>query len=110
LLKAFRVVRLLGKLVSLRRIISAVSSAFAPVCNAFFVMALVLFLFSMVGVDLFKDVSPDKFGCFSKACFTMFQGRSSFLPASLPPCVHPWHCSCAGALARSYVCGQGLRL
>ena len=84
LLKAFRVVRLLGKLVSLRRIISAVSSAFAPVCNAFFVMALVLFLFSMVGVDLFKDVSPDKFGCFSKACFTMFQGRSSFLPACLP--------------------------
>ena len=36
--------------------VAAIGSAFVPVVNAFFVMAIALLLFSMFGVDLFKHV------------------------------------------------------
>jgi len=73
LLRAFRVLRLFGKLASIRRIINALGSAVVPVCNAFLIMFLVTAIYAIMGNSLFGDLDDLYFGTFSRALFTMFQ-------------------------------------
>ncbi len=48
LMRAFRVLRLFGRLRSLRQIINALTSAILPVCNAFLIMGLVTCLYGQL--------------------------------------------------------------
>eukprot|EP00960_Hanusia_phi_P060509 764528-Hanusia_phi.AAC.2 len=73
LMRAFRVVRLFGRLASLRQIINALTASILPVFNAYIIMLLVTSIYAIIGVTLFSDGSPDEFGTFSLALFTMFQ-------------------------------------
>jgi len=73
LLRPLRVVRLLGRLRSLRLIINACTRSLIPVSNAFLVTFLITAIYSILGVSFFDNLAPEYFGKFSVALFTMFQ-------------------------------------
>ena len=71
LLRAFRIVRLFGRLGAARTIIIALSSAITPVCNVLVVVVGVMCVFAMFGATAYAGSS--RFETFSVALFTMFQ-------------------------------------
>ncbi|EKX46936.1 hypothetical protein GUITHDRAFT_107287 [Guillardia theta CCMP2712] len=73
LLRAFRVIRLFGRLQSLRLIINSLSASIQPVFHAFFLMLLITSIYAILAVQLFGPDSPRNFGRFSSSLFTMFQ-------------------------------------
>lgn len=72
LLRAFRVVRLFKRAVSLRKILNAIYESVPGVSNAFSILMLVMMLYAILAVDFFS-VHQEYFGNFAKALFTMFQ-------------------------------------
>jgi hypothetical protein len=56
LLRAFRVLRIFGRMKSIRLIINALSASIIPVLNAFFVMGIVLVLYAIIGTTVFEGV------------------------------------------------------
>jgi voltage-gated sodium channel len=72
LLRLGRVVRLFA-LKDLQRIITAVSFAVFPVCNAFLILLIVASLYAILATSFFNDRSPEYFANFSTSLFTMFQ-------------------------------------
>ena len=73
LMRAFRVIRIFGRLKSVRSIINALTASIVPVCNAFFIVAIVIALFSIVGVTFFEDDAPEEFGNLSRSIISMFR-------------------------------------
>ena len=73
LLRAFRVLRIFGRLKSIRSIINALTASIIPVLNAFFIMAIVLVLFAIIGVTFFAEEAPEEFGNLSRSTITMFR-------------------------------------
>ena len=63
-MRAFRVVRLFGRLRSLREIITALSISIIPVTNAFLILLLVTCIYAIFGVSLFSEEAPMDFGVF----------------------------------------------
>ena len=59
LMRAFRVLRIFGRLKSVRSIINALTASIVPVINAFFIVAIVMALFAIVGVTFFADEAPE---------------------------------------------------
>ncbi|KAK3261056.1 hypothetical protein CYMTET_30022 [Cymbomonas tetramitiformis] len=72
LLRAFRVVRLFKRAVSLRKILNAIYESVPGVSNAFSILMLVMMLYAILAVDFFS-IHQEYFGNFAKALFTMFQ-------------------------------------
>ena len=72
-MRAFRVMRLFGRLESLRQIIEALTSSLIPVGNALLIMLLVTSIYAILAVNFFAERSPEFFGNFSKALFSLFQ-------------------------------------
>jgi len=68
LMRAFRVVRLFGRIKSLKNIISALSASIEPVLNAFFILFVIACIYAIIGNSLFSDVYPFKFGRFDRYC------------------------------------------
>eukprot|EP00960_Hanusia_phi_P058911 764013-Hanusia_phi.AAC.1 len=73
LVRVFRVARLFRKLRSLNRIITALVSALIPVANSMVILLLVTSIWSALGTHLFHERSPEYFGNFTSALFTMIQ-------------------------------------
>jgi len=79
LLRAFRVLRLFGRLGAQRRIINAISSSALPVVNALIIVVLVMCIYAIMGVEFFGTPEEQggwgavEFDTFSDALFTMFQ-------------------------------------
>ena len=73
LMRTFRVLRLFGRLQSIRSIINALSASLLPVMNAFFIMFIVLALYAILGVTLFSDLAPSTFGNLSLAIIELFR-------------------------------------
>ena len=73
LMRAFRVMRLFGRLKSLRQIITSLTASLIPMGNAFLIMLLVTSIYAILGVNFFAESSPHFFGNFSRALFTLFQ-------------------------------------
>uniref|UniRef100_A0A6U4LAN9 EF-hand domain-containing protein n=2 Tax=Hemiselmis andersenii TaxID=464988 RepID=A0A6U4LAN9_HEMAN len=73
LLRPLRVVRLLGRLESLRLIINACTRSLIPVFNAFLVTFLITAIYAILGVTAFDNLAPEYFDTFSISLFTMFQ-------------------------------------
>mmetsp|Transcript_35322 Transcript_35322/g.42525 ORF Transcript_35322/g.42525 Transcript_35322/m.42525 type:complete len:824 (+) Transcript_35322:131-2602(+) len=75
LLRAFRVFRLFKRLESLRKILKALENAVPGCMNAFCIVVLVNAIYSILGVEFFKDneEAGKYFKNFSVAMFTMFQ-------------------------------------
>ncbi|EKX39507.1 hypothetical protein GUITHDRAFT_114473 [Guillardia theta CCMP2712] len=64
LMRAFRVLRLFGRLQSLRQIITALTHSIVPVLNAFLIMLLVTCIYAILAVNFYSDRSPEFFGSF----------------------------------------------
>ncbi|KAJ1474801.1 hypothetical protein T484DRAFT_1830971 [Baffinella frigidus] len=60
-MRAFRVMRLFGRLQSLRQIINSLTSSIVPVMNAFLIMFLVMAIYAILGVSFFKELANDAF-------------------------------------------------
>ena len=73
LLRAFRVLRLFGRLKTIRSIINALTASLFPVLNAFCIMGVVLCLYAITGVNVFGEMAPESFGNLSRAVITMFR-------------------------------------
>ncbi|EKX49828.1 hypothetical protein GUITHDRAFT_104223 [Guillardia theta CCMP2712] len=73
LMRAFRVMRLFGRLASLRLIINSLCSSIVPVLNAFLIMLLITSIYAILAVNFFGSTSPEYFGTFTAALLTMFQ-------------------------------------
>eukprot|EP00293_Proteomonas_sulcata_P016199 CAMPEP_0184308664 /NCGR_PEP_ID=MMETSP1049-20130417/17054_1 /TAXON_ID=77928 /ORGANISM="Proteomonas sulcata, Strain CCMP704" /LENGTH=557 /DNA_ID=CAMNT_0026621389 /DNA_START=20 /DNA_END=1693 /DNA_ORIENTATION=+ len=73
LLRCFRVFRLFKRIPSLRQIIVALSASVPPMINAFALVCLVTAIYAIMSVTFFSTKSPEEFGDFFTAMFTMFQ-------------------------------------
>ena len=71
LLRTFRVLRLFSKLRSLRIIMNALAISMYPVFNTLLIVILVLFVYAILGVQLYKDIAPDDFGSFADSVWTV---------------------------------------
>ena len=70
LLRAFRVVRIFGRLGSARRIIIALASSIGPVLNVLIVVTGMMSVFAMFGATAYSDAP--RFYTFGDAMYTMF--------------------------------------
>ena len=73
LFRALRILRLFGRLKSVRVIINALSASLSPVANAFFIMFVVLMIYAILGVSLFAEKAPGTFGKFDRSVSTLFR-------------------------------------
>lgn len=73
LFRAFRVFRLFKRIKNLRIIIEGVLKSLPGVCNAFFVLSLIMSIWAIMAVDFFREDRPVEFGNFVKAVVTFFQ-------------------------------------
>mmetsp|Transcript_23162 Transcript_23162/g.54869 ORF Transcript_23162/g.54869 Transcript_23162/m.54869 type:complete len:554 (-) Transcript_23162:68-1729(-) len=73
LFRAFRVFRLFRKIESLRSIIEGVLESLPAVGNAFVVLGILMGIWSIIGVEFFREYADEEFGNFSKAMFTCWQ-------------------------------------
>ncbi|CAJ1437154.1 unnamed protein product [Effrenium voratum] len=97
MMRAFRVFRLFKRVKSLNKIMVSLAKAVPGVANAFFILLLVMSIYAIIAVDLFKDFGvggkftnihgvevelissrkqeygPEYFGNFGKSLYTMFQ-------------------------------------
>jgi len=73
LFRAFRVFRLFKRIPSLKLIIEGILASLPGVMNAFMVLGILMGIWSIMGVEFFKDMEPMYFGTFMKAMFTMWQ-------------------------------------
>ena len=73
LVRAFKVLRILKRLVELRMLVNALTASLWPLVNAFVIVVIFVNIYALLGVSFFKDSDPDFFGTFSKAIFTIIQ-------------------------------------
>jgi hypothetical protein len=75
LLRAFRVLRIFGRLKSIRAIINALSASLIPVANAFFIMAIVLMLYAIICTTILGDPDrlPEEFGTLDRSVISLFR-------------------------------------
>jgi hypothetical protein len=71
--RVFRVIRLFKRLNALRTIGNAMTVSFWPVSNALIVVALVSFVYAILGARLYADRDPENFGAFTLALLSMIQ-------------------------------------
>ena len=75
LFRAFRVFRLFRRVESLRSIIEGVFKSLPAVGNAFAVLAILMGIWSIIGVEFFAPFAPQHFGTFARAMLTTWQVR-----------------------------------
>ena len=71
LMRTFRVLRLFSKLRSLRIIMNALAISMYPVFNTLLIVCLVLFVYAILGVQLYKEIDPEDFGSFADSVWTV---------------------------------------
>jgi len=73
LLRLGRAVKLFKTLKELNRLITSVSKAVLPVCNAFLILFIIAAIYAILGTNFFGEQSPEFFLNFKTSLFTMFQ-------------------------------------
>jgi len=73
LFRAFRVFRLFKRIESLRNIIEGVFASLPAVGNAFVVLGVLMGIWSIIGVEFFRNYARQEFATFIQAMFTMWQ-------------------------------------
>jgi voltage-gated sodium channel len=73
LFRVFRVVRVIKQLKELRRIVKALLASIIPVSYSLLLLLLATAIFAVVATDRLAEGSPELFGSFSVAYFTMWQ-------------------------------------
>eukprot|EP00960_Hanusia_phi_P040004 754191-Hanusia_phi.AAC.8 len=72
MMRAFRVVRLFGRLKSLRLIINALIGSMIPVLNAFVILTLISAMYAILAVGFFGQQNPEHFSTFSLSLTSLF--------------------------------------
>ena len=73
ILRAFRIIRIFGRLQSLRMLINALVSSLFPVLNAMLIVLFTIAIYSILGVSIFGHSHPQYFRTFVQGMYTMFQ-------------------------------------
>ena len=73
LARVFRVIRLFKRLKGLRTIVNAITASMLPVGNSLFILALVSFVYAILGVRLYSERNAADFGTFTVALLSMLQ-------------------------------------
>lgn len=73
LMRVFRVVRLFGRLKSLKKIVNAIIRSIIPVLNSFVILFLCTCIYALIGVSFFSERAPQIFGTFAQAIIVLFQ-------------------------------------
>ncbi len=85
LMRTLRVLRLFNKLRSLRTLINALAASLFPVLNAFVIVMLILVMYAILGVELFQVHSPESFGTFAVASYTVLPETQPLRQPPPPP-------------------------
>jgi len=73
LFRAFRVVRLFGRVKTMRRLMDTMLRSLPAMAIAFAALFLIVGIYAIIGVDFWKESFPDFFGSFFKAILTLLQ-------------------------------------
>ena len=73
LVRAFKVLRILKRLVELRMLVNALTASLWPLANAFVIVVIFVNIYAVLGVSFYQDTDPENFRTFSKAIFTILQ-------------------------------------
>ena len=76
LVRVVRVFTILGRVKSLRIILTALTNSAVPVAFVFLLLFLVLAVFSLLATELFRDMDPVNFGDLEKTAFSLVQVSS----------------------------------
>lgn len=71
-MRAFRIMRLFGRLSSLRDIMKALMCSWMPVVNAMMIVFFTTAVYAILANEFFADMAPFHFETFSRSFFTMF--------------------------------------
>eukprot|EP00002_Diphylleia_rotans_P013788 TRINITY_DN2684_c0_g1_i2.p1 TRINITY_DN2684_c0_g1~~TRINITY_DN2684_c0_g1_i2.p1 ORF type:complete len:677 (+),score=155.07 TRINITY_DN2684_c0_g1_i2:55-2085(+) len=71
--RAFRTLRSISALQGLQVIINTIMQSLPDMGNIMALLGIVMFIFSVVGVDVFGETLPDDFGTISLTMFTLFK-------------------------------------
>jgi hypothetical protein len=71
LIRIFRIFRIFNKLDSMHRIMHAILAAFGPMLNAFLLFVVVISIYSVIAVNLFRKYSHEHFQSFSLSFYTL---------------------------------------
>lgn len=72
-MRILRALRLVSMVKSMRRVVAALLSALPGMGSIATLLALVMYVSSVMGTKLFHEVSPEYFGSLGKTAFTLFQ-------------------------------------
>ena len=70
-MRVFRVLRLFNKFKEMQKIMVALLASLRPVFTALLILVMVISIYSIIGVQLFKEIDPERFSTFTQAWFTM---------------------------------------
>jgi voltage-gated sodium channel len=73
LIRVARILKLVRRVPSLSRIVSALGHSIGPVCNSFFLLFIFTSVYATIATHAFKDRSQQFFGTFSASFFSLFQ-------------------------------------
>ncbi len=71
-LRVLRIFRLVRRVPSMRVVVESFLKSIPGIGSVLFVILLVLFVFSVIGVGLFGNIAPDLFGNLQASAFTLF--------------------------------------
>jgi len=73
LIRAFRAVRLFRRFTTLRKLSGCIMNSFPAVTTAFGVLLLIIGIYAILGVEIFKEFYSDEFGDFLSATLSLLQ-------------------------------------
>ena len=71
MVRVLRALRVVSQFKSLRKIVQALTQAVLPVLSAMFVAVIAIAVFSILGVNFFAEKSPEHWGDFGRAAWTL---------------------------------------
>jgi len=71
MVRVLRALRVVSQFKSLRKIVRALTQAVLPVLSAMFVAVIAIAVFSILGVNFFAERSPEHWGDFGRAAWTL---------------------------------------
>ena len=83
--RAFRVFRLFRRFKTLNLLMLAFYQSIGPVSSCLLVLALVVCIYAVMGVDLYQQVAPDQFGSLTTAAFTVRYSHPPHYPSASHP-------------------------
>jgi voltage-gated sodium channel len=71
-IRVFRTLRIVTNIPSMRKVIESFLRSLPGIASVIMVMVLMLFVFALIGQNLYSEVAPDLFGTLHASAFTLF--------------------------------------